>query len=67
MIDEVSGKKDGDILKSLFVHHGDVAIHVLESGTPSHKTPSLLVIGGLGSLPNAPSLCFRRWAATRSL
>ena len=34
-------------MKSVFVHNGDVAIHVLESGVPSPIMPSLLVIEGL--------------------
>ncbi|MHB8076516.1 alpha/beta fold hydrolase [Desulfosporosinus fructosivorans] len=34
-------------MKSYFVHNGSMRIHVLENGTPSSKTPSLLVIGGL--------------------
>lgn len=34
-------------MKSYFVHNGSVIIHVLEEGTASADTPSLLVIGGL--------------------
>lgn len=35
------------MMKSYFVDNGPVIIHVLENGTPSAVTPSLLVIGGL--------------------
>jgi pimeloyl-ACP methyl ester carboxylesterase len=34
-------------MKSFFVNNGPVKIHVLENGTPSSKTPSLLVISGI--------------------
>jgi pimeloyl-ACP methyl ester carboxylesterase len=34
-------------VRSFFVHNEAVALHVLESGTPSPDAPSLLVIGGL--------------------